>query len=228
MKDSRSRSTPILGWFRLNGECQSAGNELKPRRGRKWRVAGIGLLSLGVIVMVTPAGTVLSQVGPGSEEVPSGPTLDPDSQGLQGGGPPEPRLSQEQEAEAKDAIASDPVTKSVLERSQYQVQDIGPWVTGGSPESAEQIVGAIALLTLDQPTSFEMRAWPAIHQQADGSSYRQDTLHFAASPTTEMMVLVDFRQDRVVQLEPFGVDVQITPEGGYPEDVPQAKASSGE
>jgi hypothetical protein len=164
----------------------------------KLRVTGIVLIALGAIVLVTPAGSALSQLVDDSSG-PSAPTLAP---GPAATGPPEPELSAAQQSRALELVAGDPALQRIVGNAPYDVTEIGPW--GG--ENGEPLTGAGLRLQLAKPTSVDMKSWPVVDfRPAEDPPYSIRSITMGATGLRELQILVDLRSDQVVSIDPLEV-----------------------
>lgn len=180
------------------------------------RVLGLVLIALAVVV-ITPAGSALSQL-----EAPSAadPTLevipeDPTPAASDG-----PELTAAQKADAVKLLAADRRAQEFLVGTSYAVESVGPWTTGGA---ADRLVGALVILKLAAPTSFSMSTWPVADYSSDSdTSYSESKARFAADNATGLVVNVDLAKGRVVGIQPDGDDIRITPAAGTSADAEAA------
>lgn len=96
----------------------------------------------------------------------------------------------------------------------------GPW-TIDTPEKFE-VFGADLELRLAEPASYPMDQWPAVeHGPGLDPPYRERTLPMAMDNVQQLRILVDFRREQVVSIEPVIDDnVRITPGPGFPTNPP--------
>lgn len=189
-------------------------------RGMKRRAAGIGLIALGALVLVTPAGDALSQLSGDTSSV-SSPTPVP---GSAGPGAPQPALTPDQETQARQLFASDETAQRILQGRSYTVNQLGPW--GG--DHGEPMTGAVMVVQLAQPASFAMQTWPLIDFKPGlDPPYREQRLSMAARNVIELLVNVDLQRARVVSIDPYG-DAEITPGQDYLEHAQREAATTGD
>jgi hypothetical protein len=162
------------------------------------RLAWIG----AALLLAVPGGiAVAEQLRSEDESLP--PWVDP--------GPPSPVLTEEQEAQGLEIAAQDPLLQEVLEGKQYAVR-VGPWGGHGVGGSVEPIQGVGLIYELDQPAAFGMRDWPIVEYAPDADPpYRETTIRMGVENATVIYVSVDLESQRVVELEPSGDEMRVTP-----------------
>jgi hypothetical protein len=169
------------------------------------RLAGSLLIALGMVVLLTPVGAALSQVTGADSSTTPQPHMVP---GSQAPGPPGPTLSSDQRDQALQVLASDDRAQQILQGKDYTVAQIEPW--GGDGDTP--IIGAAMTLHLAEPASYPMQSWPLIQYRPGlNPPYTENSYHLAAVNVTEFLVNVDFQRGLVVNIEPYGDNVQITP-----------------
>jgi hypothetical protein len=167
-------------------------------------LTGVLVVTVGLLVLLTPVGTALSSLALPSDEPPEAPVA----------GPPEPApamptLSATEQSRAHQALARDSQARRFLAGRDYRVAEIGPWTT-----EQGTLIGASMLVGLSSPASFAMSRWPAVDygaQPGAGRPYTESTIQMAASNVTELMVRVDLDRQAVVGIEPSGPGATITP-----------------
>lgn len=181
-------------------------------------VTGIIMIAAGVVV-VTPVGAALSDLGGGStnpslEAVPvdaSDPQADPSDENDSSN---QPTLDSEQRALAAEALASDPRAQKLLAGRSYELGSIGPWTSDGPTGS---LIGASMLVKLTPPATYPMSTWPvAEYEPSADPPYQEGTIELAAEHVEMLIVDVDLVDRRVISIQPFGEDVRVTPGSNPP------------
>lgn len=175
------------------------------------RVLGFLLVVLGT-VLLTPAGAALNQLATAQSGIPDGfaDPSDPQVIPTDPNPPPSdgPELTQAQRDRAVSLALGDSRVQGRLAGKTYQVQDVGPWSTGGATDT---LVGAIVVIRLGAPASYPLSTWPVPAYDGPGdTSYRDGSVRVAAANVTDLVVSVDLGRSRVVGIEPDGDDVAIT------------------
>lgn len=158
---------------------------------------------VGIIVILVPgAFAVAGQIG-GSDHTSLPASVDP--------GPPDPILTSEQQAQALEIVAEDPLAQEVLDGRGYQTR-VGPWGGHGVGGSVEPITGVAFIYQLDEPATFPMRDWPVISYVPNADPpYRELSIRMGVRNASEIQVSVDLQTERVVSLEPAGNDMNVIP-----------------
>ena len=114
-----------------------------------------------------------------------------------------PDLTENQVAEVKRLLNSDPSLNSLLAGESYAIEEMGPWVSGGERE----FVGAVVEVALDSPVSYDgfLPIAESYDKPEDGSgelyvdggrSYR-----LRARGIEKLSISVDLNKDKVVTIE---------------------------
>jgi len=162
------------------------------------RLAWVG----AALLLAVPGGiAVADQIRSEDESLP--PWVDP--------GPPSPVLTQDQEAQGLEIAAQDQLLQEVLAGKEYTVR-AGAWGGHGLGGSVEPIQGVGLIYELDEPAAFGMRDWPIIEYAPEADPpYRETTIRMGVENATVIYVSVDLESQRVVELEPSGDDMRVTP-----------------
>jgi hypothetical protein len=97
--------------------------------------------------------------------------------------------------------------------SSFAVREVGVWHT-----HKRKKLGAVVVVAAD-PSRPYRATWPMIDYDRSETSeqgYRDDESRYTASRVREFLVLVDLRRGKVVQVDPSGLDVQVTDVAGDP------------
>jgi hypothetical protein len=168
------------------------------------QLAGVLVVTLGLVVLLTPVGTALSSLALPSDEPPEPPVA-----GAPEPAPAMPALSATEQSSAQEVLARDPQARRFLAGRDYRVTEIGPWTT-----EEGTLIGASMLVGLSSPASFAMSRWPAVDYRAEPGAeraYRESAIQMAAGNVTELVVRVDLDRQAVVGIEPSGQGATITP-----------------
>ena len=112
-------------------------------------------------------------------------------------------LPRERRAQVRRIRAADPHLAELRGGIRYRVRRMGPWMNAGSPA----LVGAMVDVRLDRPLTRDEVRLPTIRYDDSGTSYEDAEARFRISETDELMVLVEFRRAKVVDIDPVSGSV---------------------
>jgi hypothetical protein len=112
-----------------------------------------------------------------------------------------PKLTDAQVSAAVAAIAADAGVRNLLGGADYSVADAVPWVTPGSVTPS--VVGADVEITLTKALNGPV-ALPGIRFDDANVGYSKLIKHGVVHDASRLSVLVDFRDNAVVSINPVG------------------------
>jgi hypothetical protein len=129
-----------------------------------------------------------------------------------GGGPAAiPALTAAERAEAAQLATTE--LEGLTGMSRFAVREVGVWHT-----HKREKLGAVVVIAAD-PSRTYRATWPMIDYDRSETSeqgYRDDQSRYTAARVGEFLVLVDLRRGKVVQVDPSGLDVEVTDVAGDP------------
>lgn len=114
-----------------------------------------------------------------------------------------PDLTENQIAEVKSLLDSDPSLKSLLAGESYTIRQMGPWVSGGERE----FIGALVRIGLDNPVDFDgvLPIAESYDKPEDGSGELYvDGGHvqrLQAQGIEVLRILIDLNKDKIVTID---------------------------
>ena len=140
-----------------------------------------------------------------------------------------PELAAADEARASALMQSDRHFRSIVGKTPYTIARVGPWTTSNGPWTAEktpELLGVSFVVSLERAIGIADKAMPgAIYDVTEKRSppYQQVNHRVDATGVTNLMVLVDLRAGKVVNISPgLGSDVlRIEPPPGFRREVPR-------
>lgn len=162
----------------------------------KQRYYAVGALVCGFAAAFALAASVVAAGDPD-------PAADP--------GPPIPSLSSDEEARAA-ALATAELS-TLIKANRFDLADVGVWHTHG-----KKPIGAVVVFDLKGGGRFHAD-WPTIdydRSESHAKAYDDDHSEYTAAGVTQFLVLVDLKRDKVVQVEPSGLDVETSEVVGNP------------
>jgi hypothetical protein len=140
-----------------------------------------------------------------------------------------PELAAADQARASALMESDRHFRSIVGKTPYTIARVGPWTTSNGPWTAEktpELLGVSFVVSFERAIGIADKAMPgAIYDVTEKRSppYQQVTQRVDAVGVTNLMVLVDLRAGKVVNISPgLGSDVlSIEPPPGFKREVPR-------
>jgi hypothetical protein len=163
---------------------------------------GLVLYGLGVALVLTPVGGAFGISGEPSSGPPVQPAVVPDS-----GAAPAflPDLDDESHQRALKVLEADPRFRGLMAGRQFTIDKAGPWTTAGADGHAPRLLGASFVVRLPGPVELRDAELPgALYDETERRSppYQPVVNRVDARGVTELMVLVDLQENRVVNISP--------------------------
>jgi len=141
----------------------------------------------------------------------AGSVLASSSDPVSGSAPLIPSLSDVERARAAELAAAE--LSTLIRSNRFAVQEVGVWHT-----HAGKKLGAVVVVSLPGAERFHA-AWPTIDYDRSEplpQPYKDDQSEYTASGVTSFLILVDLQRDKVVQVEPSGVNTETSEVVGNP------------
>jgi hypothetical protein len=126
-------------------------------------------------------------------------------------GRPIPSLSDDEKARAAELATAE--LSTLIKSNRFDVVDVGVWHTHGMKP-----IGAVVVFDLKGAGRFHAD-WPTIdydRSESHPTPYDDDHSEYTAAGVTQFLVLVDLKREKVVQVEPSGLDVVTSEVVGNP------------
>lgn len=119
-----------------------------------------------------------------------------------------PTLSAADDARARALVLADRRLQKIVGATPYQVAQIGPWTTSNGPwteRKKTELIGASLILAFAGPVELRDELMPgALYDVTERRSppYQEVDLRVDATNVTSLLVLVDLRRGRIVNVSP--------------------------
>jgi hypothetical protein len=119
-----------------------------------------------------------------------------------------PQLSGNDEVRAQALVKADKRLRKIVGATPYTVEKIGPWTTSNGPwteKKKTELIGASLVLSFAGPIEISDKLMPgALYDVTERRSppYQEVDLQVDASGVTSLMVLVDLKRGKVVNVSP--------------------------